>query len=170
MAATDRNVTLFSPLGPLTREELDLIEIPACSLLIERLLPERPVAQGDEWQHSHDLMAGLLNLDAVSECDVTSSLKELNETAAQIELLGTVKGAINGVSSVIDVKGRYKFDIASRRITWVALLVKEKREIGHVSPGVDVVARLQMKITPNSANEALTDKALAICRWSRSQN
>jgi hypothetical protein len=161
VSATDRNVTLFSPVGPLTREELDLIEIPACSLLVERLLPERAVSQGDEWEHSHDLMAGLLNLDAVSESDVTSSLKELNDTAAQIELVGTVKGAINGVSSVIDVKGRYKFDMASKRITWVALLVKEKRAIGHVAPGVDVVARLQMKITPNSESDSLTEKALA---------
>ena len=160
VAATDRNATMFSPIGPLTREELDLIEIPACSLLIERLLPERPVATGDEWQHSQDLMAGLLNLDAVSECDVTSSLKELNDTAAQVEIAGTLKGAINGVSAVIDVKGRYKFDIAARRITWVALLIKEKRGIGHVGPGVDVVARLQMKITPKAVNEALADKAL----------
>lgn len=161
VSATERNVTLFSPTGPLTREELDLIEIPACSLLVERLLPERPVSEGDEWQHSHDLMAGLLNLDAISECDVTSSLKELNDTAAQVELVGTVKGAINGVSSTLDVKGRYKFDLAARRITWVALLVKEKRAIGHVSPGVDVVARLQMKITPNTVSESLTDKSLA---------
>ncbi|MBI2826340.1 MAG: hypothetical protein HYX69_16785 [Planctomycetia bacterium] len=153
--------TMFSPVNPLSREELDLIEIPASSLLVEQLLPDRPVSPGDEWQHSNDSVAALLNLDAVSESDVRSRFKEATATAAQLELAGTVHGAAEGVSTEIELKGRYKFDLATRRITWVALLIKEKRPIGHVAPGVDVVARLQMKITPKVTSDALSDGALA---------
>ncbi len=44
VAADNRDATLFCPTAPLSEEELDLIEIPACSLLVERLLPDRPVS------------------------------------------------------------------------------------------------------------------------------
>jgi len=161
VAADERQANLFCPVAPLSQEELDLIELPACSLLVERLLPDRPVSPGDQWQHSEDLLIALLNLDAVSQCEVTTTFKEATGGAAQLELAGTVHGALDGVSTEIELKGRYKYDLKLRRITWFALLVKEKRPIGPVAPGVDVSARLQMKIVPGSDHPALADTALA---------
>lgn len=152
---------LYSVGGALSRDELDLIEVPACSLLVDRLLPARQVAPGDEWQHADNLIGQLLNLDAVSETKVVSKFKEVSATAAQLEIAGTVRGANGGVTTEIELKGRYKFDLEKQRITWLALLVKEKRGIGSVAPGVDVTARLQMKVTPNSGCPELTDDALA---------
>ena len=67
-----------------SREELDLIQIPACSLIIERLLPDRPVSPGDQWQHSEDLLATLLNLDALSFADVTTTFKDATPAASEI--------------------------------------------------------------------------------------
>ena len=153
--------TMFSLGGPLTREELDLLEVPACSLLIERLLPDKPVAPGDHWQHADDLVAALLNLDAVSATNVSTTFKDATTAAAQLEISGTVRGATGGIATEMELKGRYKFDLSQRRITWFALLVKEKRGIGSVAPGVDVTARLQMKITPHSTSPELSDEALA---------
>jgi hypothetical protein len=161
VAADKAQVTMFSPSGPLSQEELDLIEIPASSLLVERLLPDRPVVPGDRWQHEDSLVAALLNLDAISESDVATVFKEATPAAAQLELTGTVHGAIDGVSTEIELKGRYKFDLKLKRITWLALLIKEKRGVGHVAPGVDVTARLQLKITPGAACPALADQELA---------
>src|SRR3972149_6288797 len=40
-------VLLFSPRGSLTREELELIDVQGNSLLLDRLLPDKPVAVGD---------------------------------------------------------------------------------------------------------------------------
>ena len=160
VALGSSDVTLFSPTAPISQEELDLIEIPASSMLVERLLPDRPVAPGDQWQHDQDLVAALLNLDAISTCDVTSVFKEATAAAAQLELAGIVQGAVDGVSTEIEIKGRYKFDLQLKRITWVALLIKEKRGIGHVAPGVDVTARLQMKINPAADCPGLSDDQL----------
>jgi hypothetical protein len=161
LATGERQMTLFSPSGPLTQEELDLITIPACSLLVEQLLPNQPVAPGDKWQHDDDLLAALLNLDAIGHSEVSTTFKEVTTTGAQLELAGTVHGAIDGVATEIELKGRYKFDLQQNRVTWFALLVKEKRAIGHVAPGVDVTARLQMKIAPGSTCPALADEVLA---------
>jgi len=98
---------LFSPLGSLTREELELIDIPGNSLLVDDLLPEKPVALGDKWQHSDQLLARLMGLDAVSQSDVYSELKGLDDAAAKIEFAGTIQGALAGVASDLEIKGRY---------------------------------------------------------------
>jgi hypothetical protein len=152
--------TLFSPHGTLTREELDLIDVPANSLLLDRLLPEKPAAIGDTWKLPEELMVAWLGLDAVSRSDVQCVLKEVTDAVARIELSGRVEGASDGVSTDIELKARYRYDRRSKRIDWLGLLVKEQRSIGHVKRGVDVVARFQLTISPKGASPQLTDAAL----------
>ncbi len=146
--ADAKSVTLCSPSGPLTRDELDLIELPASSLIVDEMLPSEPVAVGGTWSHDDHAMSSLLGLDAASAVSVTSRLAEVVDGKAKIVLEGKLKGAAIGVGTEIDVKAKYDFDLKTKRINWFALLVKEHRAIGHVGPGLDVVAKLIMKVTP----------------------
>jgi hypothetical protein len=155
------SATLFSPHGPLTREELDLIDLQGSSLVLERLLPDKPVAIGDTWKHSDALVTTLLRLDEISKNDVQSTLSSVKDGAALIELSGKVEGAINGVATEIELKARYQFKLKPGRVTWLGMLIKENRSIGHVGTGLDVVARLQTTVTPAAASPQLTDTALA---------
>jgi hypothetical protein len=150
-------LALFSPEGALSREELDLIELPANTLILDQLLPAEAVDIGGKWKHSDALVAALLDLDAVSQSEVTSTLKDADEKAARMELTGTVQGAVGGVATELELKGRYKFDLKTGRITWFALLVAEKRSVGHVSPGADVTARLQLTVAPHAAGGELAN-------------
>lgn len=164
-----QSALLFSPLGNLTRDELDAIDIQADSLLLDRLLPEKPVAVGDSWPHSEQLLAALLGLDEVAKTTVQSTLKEVKEegkgkdarTLARFEITGRVEGAIYGVSTVIEIKGKYRFDMQTKRIDWLGMLVKEDREASFVTDGVDVVSRLQVTVTPAKEPASLSDAALA---------
>jgi len=159
--AAPGEVRLYSPDGPLTRDELDLLDVQANSLLLDALLPETPVALEARWAHDDELLARLLGLDAVSTTDVSSQLSSVDEKQARFELAGKVSGAIDGVATEIELKGRYTFDRKTSRVNWVALLIKEQRSIGHVAPGVDVVARLQMTIRPQTTAKELTDARIA---------
>jgi hypothetical protein len=152
---------LFSPEGNLTRDELDVIDIQANSLLVDRMLPEGPVAVGSRWPHAAGLLAALLGLDDVSKTTVESTLKEVTDIVARFEFSGRVEGTIYGVSSSIEIKGKYRFDRRSHRIDWLALLVKEDRPASFVSDGVDAVSRLQMIIAPAEESAPLSDAALA---------
>lgn len=113
--------TLFSLAGNLTRDELDAIDIPANSLLVDRLLPEKPVAPGESWQLPEPLLAALLNLDEVAKSSVECTFKEVatigsKEAAhkvARFEFAGKVEGAVGGVSTKIELKGKYRFDLHS---------------------------------------------------------
>jgi len=153
-------VFLFSPQGLLTRDELDLVDLLGNSLLVEQLLPAQAVAVGDTWKHSDKLLAELCGLDAISSSDAQSVLRSVNDAAAQIEMAGYVAGSVNGLSTKMQLKAKYRFDVKAKRITWFALLVKENRQPGAIGPGLDVVARLQMKIVPGATSAELSETAL----------
>ncbi len=153
--------TLYSPAGPLSHDELDLVDLQANTLLLDRLLPADRVAVGAKWGHADDLLAMLLGLDAVSTNRVESSLTSVRDSVALVELGGEVQGAASGASTEIKLRGKYQFDLVLKRITWFGVLIQEKRSIGHVGPGLDIVARLQLKIALIDESPQLTDKALA---------
>jgi len=75
-------------------------------------------------------------------------------------MAGYVAGSVNGLSTRMQLKAKYRFDVKAKRIIWFALLVKEKREPGPIGPGLDVVARLRMRIVPGAESAELADAAL----------
>jgi hypothetical protein len=154
-------ITLFSPQGPLKRDELDLLMLPANSLLLDALLPTDPVAVGAQWKHAEPLLAVLLDLDAVSSSDVQSTLKGVQPgRTATVELAGKLEGAIHGVSTKIELKGRYTYDFQRQRITNLTLLVKEDRSIGHVATGLDATSKLTLTIAPLAQSKHLSLETL----------
>ena len=159
--AAKQSTLLFSPHGNLTRDELDAIDIQANSLLLDRLLPDKAVAVGDSWTHSGDLLAAMLGLDEVAKTTVKSKLTEVTETVARFELTGHVEGAIYGVSTDVEIKGKYRFDLRTKRVDWLGLLVKENRPGSFIADGVDVVSRLQVLTAPAETPESLNEGALA---------
>lgn len=151
---------LVCPADPLSREELDLIDVQANSLLLDQVLPAEPVALGSSWKLSDEVLADLLALDAVSWSDVQSVLGQVTDGVADIAAAGSVSGAIGGVSTEIELKIKLKYNVNEQRIAQFAILVKEKRAVGHVGPGLDTVAKLLLSIRPIAKSEGLTTEAL----------
>jgi hypothetical protein len=141
-------LALYSAGGPLTREELDLLEIPGNSLILDQLLPGKAVRPGDSWPVADELLKQLLTLDAVASSEVHGKVKEVKEEAVDCELSGTIEGAVDGASTELEISGGFRFDRKEGGINKVALLIKEKRSIGQVSPGLDVTAKLQLTLEP----------------------
>ena len=105
-------------------------------------------------------MALLLGLEAVARADVRSTLGKVTGSAAEIIMAGRVEGALYGVSTDIEIKAKYRFDLKTGRIDWFGLLIKEKRNSSLVMDGVDAVGRLIMQITPQSDPTHLTSEVL----------
>jgi hypothetical protein len=151
---------LYSPAEPLKREELDLIDVPGSSLVLDDLLPEAPVASGESWKITATTLAALLCLDAVSWCDSSGILGDIKDGVADIAVGGTLNGAAGGIATEIELKIKIKFDVNARRITQFAMLVKENRAIGHVGPGLDTVAKVIINLSPLQQSQTLTAAAL----------
>jgi hypothetical protein len=155
------DVVLFSPMGPLDRDELDLVSVPANSAMIDVLLPNRLVVVGETWKLSSDWIAPLVGLDAVHRSTVECKLDRVEKGLAIVHCQGAISGSVAGVSSEITLAAKYSFDTQRKRISWLAMTLREKRALGHAHPGLEATARVQMAIEKGSNVAALHPSVLA---------
>jgi hypothetical protein len=151
---------LFSPLGPFTLDELELIDIQGSSTLLFRLLPSEEVGVGDHWQHTDEVLRSLFGLEAITHNDLQSNLRQVEGSVAIIDLEGSVSGAIRGIASDLEIQGKYNFDLEHNRITWLALEVTENRAVGHAEPGFEATARIRTAIAPGAKCPELSSAAI----------
>ncbi|GHT20677.1 hypothetical protein FACS189419_00190 [Planctomycetales bacterium] len=156
-------VNLFSPSGSLRGEQLLLIEdLPGNTLTIDRLLPNREVAVGESWKLQDSVLRSFISVDAVTESNVTAVLTAVTDDMAMVEVVGDIDGVYLGAATEMHIRAKYQFDIKAKRINWVGLLIEEDRSIGHVGPGLDLVAKVQVKISPLAEPQALSDETIAL--------
>jgi hypothetical protein len=84
----------------------------------------------------------------------------MSDGVARIDISGRVEGIANGLSTSMELKGKYQFDMKTGRVTSLTLTIKENRASGSLGPGLDVVARLQVKVSPLEKPAHLTEEAL----------
>lgn len=135
----------------LTRDEFDLVNVIGNTLLLERLLPGRSLKESDGWDHDAATIGALVGMDNVSVCEVRSVVTGMENRQVQIRLAGVVHGTVDGAASEMDLRGAYLFHLDDGRISKFNMAIKESRKPGEVSPGLDVVAKLSLVITPLSA-------------------
>lgn len=135
---------LYSPDTYLSGDELELLELPANSLAVDGLLPGVPVRQGDTYKPAKAILEKLLALASVDESDVIGVINSLDASSAKIHFTGKVQGSVAGVPTVLDVVGKMVFDRHTMTSSWLALAVREQREIGKSEPGFDVAATIKM--------------------------
>jgi hypothetical protein len=161
-AALSKNKSSLSAVnGCLTREERDLIDIPCSTLALGKLLAAQSAKTGDTRKPPESDLATLLGLDAVSRSDVEVTLSALNDEVGEVSITGALDGAVGGVATEIELKGKLHYDVVHRQPFALVLLIKEKRTAGNVAPGLDVVAKLDLRIAPVGEVPQLSDAALA---------
>jgi hypothetical protein len=154
----------WSPGGPLSRDEAELIDLHANSVLLAGLLPEGEVQIGDTWKPAEAMLAPLLTLDVVSSSDVHCKLAGVEDGRAIVEIEGKVHGAVEGVDTEIELSAKYGYHLAEQRFTSLALAFNEKRSIGKAEPGFEVSAKLSLLLTPLDSSEHLSDAVVANIR------
>lgn len=152
---------LYCPVGPLSREQLDLVDVVGDSISLDRLLPTKSVAKDESWTNDAAAMGPLLTLDSVAVCEVKSVLEAYNASYAKMRLAGTVHGTADGAATELEVRAVYLFDRQAKRVARINLAIRERRSIGGATPGVDAVAKLQIQVVPIQAGDKLSDDAVA---------
>jgi hypothetical protein len=154
--ANQQSAFLSSPNGPLTRDELELIDVPANTLVLDELLPQADVEIGHRWKPTDDVLARFLCLDVVGHTEVECTLASVKDGVAEIMMAGTLGGAIDGVATDIELKAKLLYDLERQLPKVLLLAIKEQRGIGHVGAGLDVVAKMRLNITPQPDSKLLT--------------
>ena len=162
----------FSPDGPLTWGEIDLIRTDVFVPALAGLLPAAAVKPGDAWTASVDTVQELTGLKSVDEGTLDCRLEGFSmqgaRRLARVALTGTVRGMSEDGTSRQQLKGHFLFDLEAGRITYVeraecihALLADMAGEVGHIE-GRFVLSR-QLDARPPE----LTDAGCAESPWTR---
>lgn len=153
-------VELYSLGGPFTSGELDLLRTPGESLAFSALLPEKEVAPGDTWSPpgwAAQLFAGV---EAVTKSELTCTLESVDMSTARIRLTGELEGATGGAPTKIGLKGTIDYDLAAKAISMADITQTEKRQVGAVSPGLDIAARVRLLRKPAQDPGRLADQKI----------
>lgn len=166
---SNTQIHFFRPEGFLTRDELDVVNVQGNTLLVDAILPNRSVRVGESWKQSPDVMGMLLQMDLVFNLEVETKLAEVKKGIAILETSGWIEGSYEGNTSKINVTGKAYFDLNRSRIVWFGLVIQEKRTAGFVSPGMDVTARVQYQITPQTDSKNLTEDVVSKISFDEAQ-
>jgi hypothetical protein len=161
VAETKDDLELFSPSGPLQRDELELLTVPGDSGLLDLLLPTREVKAGDTWEPPIEVLTRLLRLDVVNQNDVKVELLRVDQGIAIISIAGSASGGVEGVTSDIELSGKLNFDLSKKCCTWLALYLKEDRAASLGAPGFATTSQIRVAVAPRDAPAELSDEALA---------
>ena len=151
---------ITSPLGPLNRAELDLIDVPGNVFAPEKLLTEESVETESTWTHDSPTTAELLRLEEVTSGDLVSEVTEVSDETVKISLKGEIEGKVDGVETSMEVVGNYHFDREAQIVKWLALAIREKRDVGFAAPGIEVTTRVRSARQVIPTSQPLSDDVL----------
>lgn len=131
----------FSPDGPLTWGEIDLVRTDVFTPALAGLLPDKPVRTGDRWAASVGAIEELTDLERIEgklECRLDQVTLLSNRRHARIALAGSVRGTNEDGPSRQEMEGYFFFDLESNHLSYLYLkgvhylLDKDGKEKGKI--------------------------------------
>ncbi|QDV71712.1 hypothetical protein Poly24_54510 [Rosistilla carotiformis] len=144
MHIAETRSVVYAAQTQLTVEELELLKVPVNSLAIDRLLPNKSLRVNETWEIDETVLATLFDMDAVQKSAVVATLVSFDDAAAKAQLLGTVSASVDGVPTSIQLRGKLTYDRKLRSVSWLALAVREDRELGKAEPGFEIAAQIRV--------------------------
>lgn len=154
----------FSPDGPLTWGEIDLIRVDVFTPALRGLLPEGTVKPGDRWNAAPGAVEELTDMERIEEGKLECRFEEVTILAgrkhARIALKGGVRGITEDGNSKQEIDGYYYFDLESNHLSYLtfegihSLLDKEGKEQGRIE------GRFVLTRQANTRADDLADAAL----------
>ncbi len=135
----------FSPNEPLKREELDLVDVPANPLTLNKLSPGKSVKVGETWTHENAVLESLLGVDQVIEQkDVQSKLQEVKNDIATVILSGGIVGSVQSAKTQLLFQAKYSIDLKTKQVVSLAMGLSERRDVSASQPGYESTTKIRL--------------------------
>lgn len=156
-----RGVFVYSPIGLMTRPELDLVQGPGDPIALARLLPEKPVEVGDHWVVDELAVRAVTSYDTLIKNTLEATLVAIDADSARFSLRGEVRGAVLDAEGSMACDGTFTFDRKAGLVDRLTLQRAETRAHGQVEGGLDVKSTLNINRRISDLPSELTDTTLA---------
>jgi hypothetical protein len=111
----------FSPDGPITFGEMDLVRTDVFAPALGGLLPEREVRVGDRWKSANSAIEELTDMEKITSNTIECKLDAINGRQAKVTYAGKVKGVNEDGPTEQEIKGEYTFDLDANCISILTL-------------------------------------------------
>jgi hypothetical protein len=150
----------YSPAGPLTPEELELVGEHFDTLSLTGLLPPRPVAVADTWKPTNDVVQYLCNFEGLTAHDLVCRLIDVKEQTARLAVDGSSSGIELGAMVKLTIHAICNYDLKTNRLVAVEWNQKDERGQGPASPATMVESTIKITREPIAQPDSLSDVAL----------
>jgi hypothetical protein len=159
----------FSPDGPLTWGEIDLVRTDVFTPALAGLLPDHEVRVGDRWNVSLDAVRELTDMEHIDEGKIECRLDDVSvkdgRCQARAIFTGTVRGGNEDGPNRQQLDGSYLFDLESNNLSYLylngvhSLLDADGKEMGRIE-GRYVLSRKADAASRDLGDDALKDVTL----------
>jgi hypothetical protein len=156
----DGPVVVISPSGPLTRDELAVVQGVGDPLALSDILPSRPVSVGQTWRVGEAAAKGISEYDIIAANLLDATLEAFDEARATVRIQGRIEGSLHGATGLMTCDGVLGFDRRMGRIDRMELNRNESRRPGPVEAGLDVKSTLTVARSVEPPPATLGDASL----------
>jgi hypothetical protein len=153
-------LTAYCPVGPLTSEELALINEHFDSSAVPGLLPGGAVEKKATWKLSNAVVQALCQFEGLVSHDLTGTLEDVTEGAAVFRIAGSASGIELGALAKVSVAASGRYDLLTKRVTSLEWKQKDARDQGPASPSVTAETTITLKRAIVETPKDLGDVAL----------
>lgn len=147
----------YSPGQAMSRESVDLLELPGDPLILTALLPRTAVVPGAQWKAPEWAAQMLATLEAVDKVELNCRLASSDENSAVIEFSGSANGQRFGANTDVVLGGRLLFDRQAKLIRQATARYAIKSSIGTINPGIDATVDVKVDRALADSPGRLTD-------------
>lgn len=141
-----KRMRFLTSTGGLKQGELDLLSIPASTLVWDSMIAHDNIARGEKWAPANDLLADVLTIDKIEKNEVQIEVTQFERGVAELRVTGTATGLIDDAETEITIEGKCDFDLSAGYTRKLDLTLRENRTICESAPGYDAVIRLEMHV------------------------
>ncbi len=161
VAQRNKDIPLvYSPTGPLSRQELELTSEHLDTLHLAGLLPGKEVSVGDTWKVTNSVAQALCNFEGLTEQALTCKLDEVKDKQAKFSVTGTASGIDLGALVKLTIEAKGVYDLEKKCLVALEWKQKDQRDQGPASPATHVTTTTTVKRTPIEQPTSLSDVAL----------
>jgi hypothetical protein len=150
----------YSPAGPLTRDEVELVSEHFEAMAITGILPSREVRVGETWKLNNDAVQSLCLFEGLISHDFSAKLDDVSDGFANISVSGKAQGIELGALAKISIVAKARFELLPRKLVSLEWTQKDERDQGPVSPASTVEATTMVKRSAMEQPKELSDAAL----------
>lgn len=140
--SNDSPTITYSPVGPLTDEELEITGEHLDVLAIHGILPNKEVTIGEKWNVPLNVAQALAGVDAVISSKLECKLEKIERNHAVLTLSGDLEGITKGASLKATMAAGLVYSLESKRFTGCTWRYRENKEQGPLNPACEIESEI----------------------------